>query len=290
MSTRRCIYCGKEFDPSRGEGDHILPAALGEFRGDVRFRGQCSHCNNLIGRFEQQVTQSGPEGFYRQIVCPASARLNKRGIGSQRGALGAPGPVHTANMGDYTALVEPSRENALDVFAVDQIVIRDEDGKDHPVRLYPGMSAAQLQDRIAKLNNAKINTIRLECDDANASDFLNLVKAVLPNLKVEAESVTEAGSRKIRGRATFNVKEPYFQALAKLAFHYYLVHSRRGYPGDESMFDEIRHFILNGGDVSRFCEYTNKGRFRPPIGELPSGGGRHAARMVSSASRGRDFG
>ncbi len=61
MKRRRCIYCPKEFDPSRGEGDHILPAALGEFRGDVRFRGQCPSCNNVIGRFEQQVVQSGPE-------------------------------------------------------------------------------------------------------------------------------------------------------------------------------------------------------------------------------------
>src|SRR5438105_4823171 len=51
MKRRRCIYCPKEFDPSRGEGDHILPAALGEFQREVRFRGQCPSCNNTIGHF-----------------------------------------------------------------------------------------------------------------------------------------------------------------------------------------------------------------------------------------------
>ena len=29
---------------------------------------------------------------------------------------------------------------------------------------------------------------------------------------------------------------------------------------------------LHGGEVNRLCEHTNQGRFRPPIGELPSGG------------------
>ena len=37
------------------------------------------------------------------------------------------------------------------------------------------------------------------------------------------------------------------------------------------MFEEPRHFILNGGDVGRFFEYTQD-KFRPPIGKLPSGG------------------
>ncbi len=271
MSLQKCIYCGSEFDRSRGEGDHILFAALGEFQDDVRFRNLCASCNSRIGRLEQQIVQSGPEGFYRSIVRPSSARLiNRRGIGRQRGALGAPGPIFTANMGDHTELVQPSSGSPCDAMAIDQIVMQDERGKDHPLQLYPGMSVEQLKNRIARLDLGKIKVIRLHCDEQRALDCLNLVKAVFPDLHIEEESVSEAGSQKIRGRVIFTVKEPYFQALAKMAFHYYLSRSRRGYHGDEPMFDDLRYFVLNGGDVDRFFSFTQR-RFRPPMGEAGSG-------------------
>ncbi len=265
-----CIYCGIEFNPSRGKGDHVLPAALGEFQDDVRFRGQCTRCNNLNGRSEQQVVQSGPEGFYRDIIRPASGRLAKRGIGRQQGALGAPRPVYTATMGDHTVLVEPSAEDPRDASAVDQIVIRDDQGEDHPLRLYERMSAGQLQKRIKNLGVGKIKEVRLDCDQPHAESYLRLVQNVFPDLKHKEESTTEAGRMQLRGRVKFSVKLPYYQALAKIAFHYYLSRSRRGYRGDESMFDELRDFIVNGGDVGRFFRYA-EGRFRLPFGEVASG-------------------
>jgi len=132
------------------------------------------------------------------------------------------------------------------------------------------MSAEQLGAGIAKLGVRKVKEIALQCDEPYAGSYLELVKRAFPDLKVTEESTTEAGRQQVQGRVMFAVKEPYFQALAKIAFHYYLGHSRRGYRGDEPMFEELRRFILSGGDVGKFIEYT-QGRFRPPIGELPSG-------------------
>lgn len=47
--NEQCIYCGSAFDPAAGDGDHIFPAALGEFLGFDVFRGACTPCNNRIG-------------------------------------------------------------------------------------------------------------------------------------------------------------------------------------------------------------------------------------------------
>src|SRR5215207_2001912 len=91
-----CIYCPKLFDPARGEGDHILPVQLGEFRNDVRFRGACPKCNNDIGADEQQLLMCGPEAVFRAVVKPAVPASRFRGSPSlSGGAMGAPAPRFT---------------------------------------------------------------------------------------------------------------------------------------------------------------------------------------------------
>jgi hypothetical protein len=118
------------------------------------------------------------------------------------------------------------------------------------------MSVEQLKVRIAELHTGDIKVIRLDCDESHAENYLKVVKSVFPNSRMEAESISEAGSKQIRGRVTFAVKEPYFRALAKIGFHYYLSRSRRGYRGDEPMFDDVRRFILDGGDVDQFFQFA----------------------------------
>ena len=84
-----CIYCGIQFDSSKGQGDHVLPVQLGEFRNDKRFRRICPECNSQIGKSEQQFLACGPEAFFRRIVKPKIPPKRQRGQ-SYTGALGAP--------------------------------------------------------------------------------------------------------------------------------------------------------------------------------------------------------
>ena len=58
-----CIYCSKSFDPTKGQGDHIIPAQLGEFRDDVRFRGICRECNTHMGDQSSNSSNVDPNGF-----------------------------------------------------------------------------------------------------------------------------------------------------------------------------------------------------------------------------------
>jgi hypothetical protein len=69
-------------------------------------------------------------------------------------------------------------------------------------------------------------------------------------------------------RVSLQVTEHYFRALAKVAFHYYLLHSRRGLTGGEPNFGPIRRFITEGGDQEPF--FRGAAPIRSPFGHAGS--------------------
>ncbi len=262
MIVEKCIYCAATFDSSAGEGDHVLPAALGEFKDDVRFRRICPLCNSRVGAFEQQVMQSGPEGFFRTIVKPASKRLRRRGGGRQRGAMGASAPKSQFQWDGWSISGGPSSDDPLGVSPFDQVVVRDGQGRDHSIRLFPRMRKKQLQQQVEQLAISSVREIRCFCsNESDLKDYSNLLEAVWPHLRMEGpdKSRIEPGVYEVAIHREFRVKDPYFQALAKIAFHYYLAHSQRGSRGDEPAFADIRDFIMNGGNRDRL--FRDSGRF-----------------------------
>jgi len=272
-SGAECLYCGNQFDPNRGEGDHIIPAQFGEFRNDVRFRRVCPPCNSRIGQAEQQMVQSSSLGFYRNIIKPQSRRLKKRGIGRPRGAMGAPPPKYMVNTGNHYALVELSADNPREVVLVDYILVRDKEGKEAHIRLYPNIRAKQIESALSKTGLGEMEKCWLSCSEKHETEYANLLRRIWPGLKLEWGEPTLTGVYpSVPGRAEFQMNMHYFRAIAKIAFHYYLTHTRRGYRGNEDFFADIRHFILHGGDQDLFFNQNKRPRFVIPFGELPTGG------------------
>lgn len=267
----KCIYCGSPFDPTKGQGDHILPVQLGEFRKDIRFRRICTSCNNRVGRSEQQFLLCGPESFFRDLVKPKIPKKRERGRSQVKAAMGVPGPQSTIDHGDHRELVRRAKDNATNVFAVDQIVIHDDQGEEYFIKLFTGMCPEDLKNRITKLGIRKIDKTWLHCDTDRWSEFTRLMKKTWPKSKVRSLPGREAGITHVNGRITFKATDHYFRSLAKIAFHYYLTHSRRGFRGDEQCFDPIRNFIMNGGDGDAFFKQPIP-KFLMPFGETPSGG------------------
>lgn len=270
MTNERCIYCCKEFDHTHGQGDHIISGQLGEFRNDLRFRRICPACNSKIGRSEQQFLQCGPEAFFRMVVQPALRRRRQSGR-SARGALGMPPPKSVIRLGDHGELVKPVPGDHHAVTHVDHIVIHGKDGSQLEVRLFRGMRPEQLQEKVAAPSITEFNTAWLHCDEATCAEFQALVQAAWPQVRLRELAPTEPGAYKVAGRITFTFSDHYFRAIAKIAFHYYLVHTRRGLRGDESGFDPIRQFIMDGGDTAPFF-HSSGHTFCVPFGELPGGG------------------
>ncbi len=98
----------------------------------------------------------------------------------------------------------------------------------------------------------------------------DLLKAVWRNIRMGEGQVIQVGTHRVRVHAEFRVTVAYFQAVAKIAFHYYLVHSRRRYRGDECHFAGIRDFIMNGGDKDRFFRASGR-LFKQPFGKTRFG-------------------
>lgn len=265
-----CTYCGKPFDAESGEGDYIMPAALGKFRGDQRFRLICTRCNNHIGRSEQQLLQCAPEAFYRSIVNPPNRR-GRKGQRSLVGALGMPPPKHTVRSGDHDELVEIQQSATMQVGPVDQLVVRDDTGADHHIRLFPGMNPDQLRERLTRAGVKDFSKAWFHCDEKTTNEFQALLQATWPHLTLEVLPSAEPGTYQRPGRVKFTTGDDYFRALAKIAFHYYLVHTHRGFRGNEPEFKPLREFIMKGGDPTRFFRRTGS-TFKVPFGELRAGG------------------
>ncbi len=267
----KCIYCGISFDPTKGEGDHILPVQLGEFKNDIRFRRICTLCNNKIGRSEQQFLLCGPESFFREVVKPKIPQKRQRGRSQVKAAMGVPSPQSTIDHGDHRELVKRLKDNPTNVFPVDQIVIHDDQGSEYFIELFCGMCPEHLQARIEKYGISKIDKIWFHFDAEHAPEFQQLVEKMWPKFKKQRLPDIEAGIKQVKGRITFKVTDHYFRALAKIAFHHYLTYSRRGFRGDEQCFDPIRNFIMNGGNNEVFFKQSGP-KFAIPFGEIPSGG------------------
>ena len=134
-------------DSAKGQGDHVIPSAFGEFDGDIRFRRCCSQCNNLIGRSEEQLIRCGIEAVVRRFVPAHSTgkrkKRNQKSTGGGPGARGASAPTYLVWEDDHHILARPHANGQPgDVEPLEQLVLLGEDGKEYPMRLHPGINEA----------------------------------------------------------------------------------------------------------------------------------------------------
>ncbi len=244
-----CIYCPTLVDPSKGAGDHVIPAALGEFRDDRHFMRICPKCNRTIGRCEEQMLRCGPEWLFRQVVVPKTARgrgRRKASVGSQ----GVPPPRALVHTEDGKLAGRPTQD-VRSIELIDQLVIHTEDGQQIPLQLHPDMTAQALLRKVKSLGVAKIEKTRLSCSEDRLPAYRRVAQEAWPQSTWEALLTIPAGRHEVTTEYQFRVTDHYFRAIATIAFHYYLTRSQRA-RGDEESFAPIRQFIMEGGKIDRF--------------------------------------
>lgn len=270
-SSNTCIYCPAQITPNRGKGDHVIPAAFGRFRNDLRFRLICRNCNSLLGKIEETLIRSAPEAFFKRFVGNAIKPTGraKRG-GGWSAAKGGSRPKGIIKHGDHTELVEISSDNPENVSPIDQLVIHDAAGTEHHLRLSPHMSVKSLQKKIKEASPAPNSPMHLDADEQHYGLYQNLLAELYPDSPCNDIGRQEVGVHRVQGRIEFRFSADYYRAIAKVAFHYYLVVNKRGLRGDEPVFNAIRHFIRNGGDHKQFFA-AGGAKFFSPFRELPGG-------------------
>ena len=249
-----CIYCPATVDPTRGQGDHVIPRALGEFREDARFRRICPACNNSLSPCEQELLRCGPERLYRQLVLGARRAVRRRGGSWAAGAGGMPPPQLFI---DYEGMALPvlHRTDMDAVEPYDQVTLYDEDHEPHVIRLFPEMSPESVRSTFEELHIKEVSKTTMHCEERYIDTYKGLLsEAFSSDIQFVEHSTMEAGLHpRVPARFECRYTVRYFRALAKIAFHYYLTHNRRGLHGDENCFAPIRAFIRHGvGDKDRF--------------------------------------
>lgn len=187
--------------------------------------------------------------------------------------MGVPGPLQTIDRGDHRLLVEASIDNPRLVRGVDQLVIHDAAGVEHFFRLYPNINAEALKQKILQeIAPPPIPAVWLHCvDKQRGEEYEKLLRRMFPKGNQHCLPDTPVGMHPAEGLVHLTINQHYWQSIAKVGFHYYLAHNRRGVRGDEPGFAAIRNFVINGGDKSLFF-HNPRHRFALPFGELPSGG------------------
>jgi len=195
------------------------------------------------------MLQCGPESFFRELVVPATSR--SRGQKVQKvGALGVP-PRETrvdtaAGIFKARSMGEPT---TIEIF--DQLVIHDEKDEPHFIELNTKMKSAVLRNKVKLLNINKIKDARVHCENKSYPTYETLIKEAWPNSKIENLPNWSVGRYQVSCEEIFRVTDHYYRAIAKIAFHYYLVHSQK-FRGNEQHFAPIRDFIINGGNPYTF--------------------------------------
>ena len=132
------------------------------------------------------------------------------------------------------------------------------------------MSVDSLRCALERADIQETKTAFFDCSETCADRVLRLVSQAIPSMTFEKVADTEAGTLRVLSRTAFEFGIGYFQALAKIAFHHYLLHSQRYYKGDEDIFSGIRRFIRHGGDITQFFPESGD-TFGSPLGEQGDG-------------------
>lgn len=247
-SAITCIYCGKPCNP-RGAGDHVIPAALGEFLADTHFRHVCVGCNSKIGGAEQQLLQCGPEAVERLAMSIKRRRRREGKRPALIGARGMPAPstvVETPRGPRFVELID-----ARACTPIEEVIVKDENDEWHRIRLVPKMNSQALRRKVRELAVKQIRMCSLFASAANFDYYLGLFKEAWPESETTTYEQEPVGVQPVEAKTTFTVSVDYFQSIAKIAFHHYLVFSSSAV-GNEPEFEPIRRFIVDGGDRKQF--------------------------------------
>ncbi|NQT19261.1 MAG: hypothetical protein HQ592_06120 [Planctomycetes bacterium] len=248
-----CIYC-----PSEGpfHKEHVLPANLGGFKNaEPLLNCICQNCNNrTLSSLDSYFVESGPQAMFRCLL--GIKGRAKKGPHSpyEYGPRGEPAIKLRARPkgADFECLycIDEIRDGKFVGRMLRQVVVKDKEGQWHPI---------YVSERVRHIGSLR-GLIESEVDgpptDIQAFDDEDSEGWLFELLKKEyAGNFT---SRQMPAHETENppigdmvVGPEYFRAIAKIAFHYYLLQDN-SVGGDEREFSGIRDFILKGGDADRF--------------------------------------
>lgn len=252
---------------------------MGAFENQLTLKNRvCQECDTEIGKCEGQLIKCGIEAILRMQAGIVGRSGKNSPSPFQQRSYGY-GPIKVEMEFPYTGwkvLVEP-REDGLTAEPLPQIVMIGSNGYCGQILIKEAKSltADTLKLEIAKLGEHDWRKVwAVELDDSDVDHIFGLLDQMgilgseecLTNIKpLDGTIKTKASGVAVYGRE-------YFRAIAKIAFHYFLLHSRL-FDGSEAEFEPIRQFIRYGeGSEKDFVieegaptMYNSSGQDHPPF-------------------------
>jgi hypothetical protein len=268
-----CLYCGVA-KPKWAKA-HVVPRLMGTFANQpTLLRRVCANCDRELGDCEAVLAKCTIEAVLLKHI-GIVGRHKHRPSPFRRGHSGQPPIRMTGVVPGYEHKVrtEPIGDSR-NVDILPQLVLTDRQGNREEIVIEnPGcISLAEWRILLDKCLDGKVKNI----DAIGLSDEqFALIVRVLHGIGLTFDLPDQTsiqpfqGTALVRGSVTYDAR--YFRALAKIAFHYLLVHSQL-FDGSEEEFDSIRRFIRYGqgceGDFvmkgNGPIAYDPSGRDRPP--------------------------
>ncbi|MFG0256630.1 MAG: HNH endonuclease [Phycisphaerales bacterium JB043] len=245
----RCIYCQREFDPSKGEGEHVIPARFGQFHNALKLRRICTSCNSHIGKLQEHLFRSTIESTYLQIVSPLISRRH-RGT-SRRRSKGAKPPQYIADYNGLKHIVEFVGREDLFVDGIDQVIAVDKYGRQEFIELFPTLSAKHIPRICDRLGLVRPIEMTFLVNESLRDHYQAIVDQLFPEQGIKLSRHICPGA-KSKGSISHWYSKESLRAIIAIGFHHFLCANRRGLTGHEPMFNSIKELIYTGHGTNPF--------------------------------------
>ncbi len=251
----KCIYCNAHVDTSKGVGDHVIPAALGEFKGATNFRGICNKCNHKLGRIEEELIRSSPAAYYTRVSLPPGRR--SRESANWIPAKTSPSPSFYTPQHGVDLELKHHSHSVRSIQPQDQIVMKGrETGVVRRVFIHRKMGLDAIKRKVLENKPQEKFDAHINIADNDNSRLESIAEYIWPGEKIFEQPPIERGFHAILVRIDFCVTENYFRAILGIALHYYLCHNNRRLTGHENCFEAVKSAILGTGDAESRVSIT----------------------------------
>jgi hypothetical protein len=265
IKMNTCIYCGgsnKKFCKA-----HILPRSLGAFENQPTLLDKvCAECDTEIGKSEDQFTHNGLAALLRpQIGLVADEHKSPF---ERRYAGQGPIDMKIKYLDTDGVLLKPTGDkdsNKLPLAIIlPQLHVIYTDGNKRCTRINPeSFTSAEVLRVIGKTIPKQIVVFGVTNEEyEHICDAFRQAGIPLSG-EQQVSPPTDRTVIPVVTRGTFSYDKRYFQAIAKIAFHYYLgMNLDNCYlNGSEDVFNPLRQFIRYGNGSPESFVIEKKGYF-----------------------------
>lgn len=255
-SKKTCIYCGSQ--ETIFAHAHALPRSLGNFKNHPTLLDRvCSACDTEIGKCEEQLVKCTSIAILR-LALEITGRSRDLSTSSFRRKYTGHGPLRFIAQypgTNYEILTEPiPRTKNWQPIPQIVIVAPNEDNKQILINENVTFDEFEKQIRQCISTFNQKGCFKIWAIAATVEEQDHIIEILRKTKIYNGEDIDDKikpcfESTEIIG--TIEVDTRYFRAIAKIAFHYFLIHNN-DFSGYESCFEPIRRFIRYGEGENDF--------------------------------------